>query len=89
MPKPPNRTAARGHRRLLHDDLAALATMDEATRAAYLSQSQEWDAASLEEPPTGAVPPLAAEELLARWRSLPTVDPERFRADVDGLDSER
>ena len=28
-------------------------------------------------------PRLTREALLSRWRLLPTVDPERFRADVD------
>jgi antitoxin (DNA-binding transcriptional repressor) of toxin-antitoxin stability system len=33
--------------------------------------------------------PLQAGLLLQRWRSLPTVDPARLRADIDGvLDSE-
>jgi prevent-host-death family protein len=27
--------------------------------------------------------PLAAEALLERWRSLPPVDPQRLRADID------
>ena len=30
-------------------------------------------------------PALAAEALLARWRQLRSVDPVRFRADVDAL----
>ncbi len=30
-------------------------------------------------------PPLTAEALLARWRHLPPVDPERLRADVDAV----
>jgi antitoxin (DNA-binding transcriptional repressor) of toxin-antitoxin stability system len=30
-------------------------------------------------------PALTAETLLARWRSLPAVDPARFRADLDEL----
>ena len=30
-------------------------------------------------------PALAASALLARWRHVPAVDPERWRADVDGL----
>ncbi|MFI5266815.1 MAG: type II toxin-antitoxin system Phd/YefM family antitoxin [Chloroflexota bacterium] len=32
-----------------------------------------------------AQPKLSAEGLLQRWRHLPLVDPEAFRADVDGL----
>jgi len=37
--------------------------------------------------PVGA-PPLPASVLLARWRQLPDVDPDRFRSDVDAtLDS--
>lgn len=28
---------------------------------------------------------IAAEILLARWRRLPTVDPARLRADLDGV----
>ena len=28
-------------------------------------------------------PPLSAETLLARWRRLPTVDPDALRRDVD------
>lgn len=35
-----------------------------------------------------APPALEAEALLARWREIPTVDPERLRADVgDVLDA--
>jgi hypothetical protein len=37
-------------RRLLHDGLAALADMDEATRDAYLGEWQEWSDAPLDEP---------------------------------------
>jgi prevent-host-death family protein len=37
--------------------------------------------------PVGA-PPLPASVLLARWRQLPDVDPDRFRSDIDAaLDS--
>ena len=32
-----------------------------------------------------AAPALAAATLLARWRTLPAVDPARLRADVDEL----
>lgn len=32
-----------------------------------------------------AAPALTAEALLARWRSLPIVDPARLRADLDEL----
>ncbi len=32
-----------------------------------------------------ARPPLTAANLLARWRSLPRVDPAALRADVDAL----
>jgi prevent-host-death family protein len=30
-------------------------------------------------------PPATADTLLARWSSLPPVDPERLRADIDAL----
>ena len=37
--------------------------------------------------PVGA-PPLSASVLLARWRHLPAVDPDRLRSDIDAtLDS--
>jgi prevent-host-death family protein len=37
--------------------------------------------------PVGA-PPLRASVLLARWRHLPAVDPDRLRSDIDAaLDS--
>lgn len=29
--------------------------------------------------------PLQASVLLARWQNLPAVDPDRLRADIDGL----
>jgi prevent-host-death family protein len=32
-----------------------------------------------------AAPALGAEALLARWRALPPVDPDRLRADLDAL----
>jgi hypothetical protein len=37
-------------RRLLHDGLAALAGMDDTTRAAYLGEWNEWETAPLDEP---------------------------------------
>lgn len=37
-------------RRLLHEGLAALATMDGGTRDAYLGEWQDWDDAPLSEP---------------------------------------
>jgi hypothetical protein len=37
-------------RRLLHQGLATLATMDGATRDAYLGEWQEWEDAPLDEP---------------------------------------
>jgi prevent-host-death family protein len=30
-------------------------------------------------------PPLAADQLLARWRHLPAVDPDRLRREIDSL----
>ncbi|CAN5705426.1 hypothetical protein BH20ACT2_BH20ACT2_23180 [soil metagenome] len=30
-------------------------------------------------------PPLAAEVLLSRWRNVPVIDPDRLRADLDGV----
>jgi hypothetical protein len=38
-------------RRLLHEGLDALASMDDATRASYLGEWEVWDAAPLDEPP--------------------------------------
>ena len=32
-----------------------------------------------------AAPGLSADALLRRWRHLPTIDPARFRADVDEI----
>ena len=87
MPWSPDRTAASERPQVLHDGLAALATMDDATREAYLSERQPWENAPLDEPSTAAAIPLSARALLARWRSVPVVDPKRFRADLDGLDS--
>ena len=37
-------------RRLLHEGLATLANMDDATRDAYLGEWQDWDDAPLDEP---------------------------------------
>jgi hypothetical protein len=37
-------------RRLLHDGLATLANMDDATRAAYLGEWHDWADAPLDEP---------------------------------------
>ena len=39
-------------RRLLHEGLATLANMDDATRDAYLGEWQDWDDAPLDEPLT-------------------------------------